>query len=546
MTVVRQPTGRRAASLPERSPSVADAPGRWPAWLLAARPPHRALKTCAAEEGGRQLAPGLAAFDGAAPALRAALALRAAATQDSKPGPALSVGWGAAPGPDLGASPGELRVTAAAFAEARRFLPALSARFAALRRVAGETGAVEALDILDDPRGGASAPALRLERVPAPQDAALLAPLRAEGGPEVLRLALGVTEALATRLARWRDLAVIAPAAGALLAAEAGDPALAARRIGARWAVAGDLRRDGDACRGHVRVIEAATGRMVWSGWRRVEAVDLFALEAALAEAIAAAVGMTLRAAPSPPGPADPRACALTRRAQGLLMTGTREDWAQARAALKGALALDAGFAPALAAAAGATLAGWRRGWDPGALPSEAAALAEAATRADPLDAGAWRALGAASLAQEAAQAARRACDRAVELNPSDPDARAGLAAALTGAGDAEGALVEIAAAMRLHPCHPDGYLAVEAAARLDAGEAEGAAIAVLRMRAPEEARLILAAALRAAGDLPAAARAAAQARAERPELDAGGWLARLGLGSEAARALALEALEMG
>lgn len=437
-------------------------------------------------------------------------------------------------------------MTAAAFAEARRFLPALSARFAALRRIAGEAGAVEALDILDDPRGAAAAPGLRLERAAPLWDAVLLAPLRAEGGPEVLRLAAGVTEALAARLARWRDLAVIAPAAGALLAAEAGDPALAARRIGARWAVAGDLRRDGDACRGHVRVIEAATGRMVWSGWRRVEAADLFALEAALAEAIAVAVGMTLRAAPSPPGPADPRACALTRRAQGLLMTGMREDWAQARAALKGALALDAGFAQALAAAAGATLAGWRRGWDPGALPAEAAALAEAATRADPLDAGGWRALGASSLAQGAAQAARRACARAVELNPSDPDARAGLAAALTGAGDAKEALAEIAAAMRLHPCHPDEYLAVEAAARLDAGEAEGAAIAVLRMRAPEEARLILAAALLAAGDLAAAARAAAQARAERPELDAAGWLARLALGTEAARALALEALEMG
>jgi hypothetical protein len=98
---------------------------------------------------------------------------------------------------------------------------------------------------------------------------------------------------------------------------------------------------------------------------------------------------------------------------------------------------------------------------------------------------------------------------------------------------------------MRLHPCHTDDYLAVEAAARLSVGDAEGAAVAVLRMRAPEEARLILAAALLAGGDAPAAARAAAQARAERPDLVAPGWLARLALGTGAAQALALQALAL-
>jgi TolB-like protein len=545
MTGARQPTGRRVAAQTRRPPSTEAGQPQAAAWLLAARPTHAAFDACAAGEGGRSVAPGLAAFDGPAPALRAALALRAASLREGGPAPSLSVGWGSAPGPDLGAPPGRIRVTAAAFAEARRFLPSLSARFAALVRRAGEEAGVEALEILDDPRGASAAPVLRPDRAIPPADAALLAPLNAEGGPDALRLALGVTGALAAQLARWRDLAVVAPAAGALLAAEAGDPALAARRLGARWAIAGDLRREADAWLGHVRVMEAATGRIVWSGWRRAEAADLFAVESALAEAIAAAVGLALRAAPPPRGPADARACVLTRRAQGLLASGTREDWARARVALDAALALDPEFAPALAASAEATRSGWRRGWDRDLGPAEAAALAEAATRADPLDAAGWRALGAAALAQGDAQAACRACARAVELNPTDPDARAGLAAALTAAGDADRALVEIATAMRLHPCHPDDYLAVEAAARLTAGDAERAAVAALRMRAPEEARLVLAAALLAASDVRAAGMAAAQARAERPDLDGEGWLRRLALGTREAQALALRALAL-
>jgi adenylate cyclase len=491
------------------------------------------------------LTPGLAIFDGAAPAMRAGLALRVAAGDGASAIPGISVAFGAPPGVDLDAPPGALRVTGSAFAEARRFLPALSARHAGCVRAAGEDGALEALDVVDDPRGAAAGPALRFERAVPPDGAALLVPLRAEGGPDALSLAAGVTEALAARLARWRGFAVVAPSAGALLAAEAGDPAEAARRLGARWAASGDLRREGDALIGRLRIAEAATGTLVWSGWRRAEAANLFALEATLADAFAAALGVALRDAPPPPGPADPRACALVRRAQGLLASGVREDWARARAMLEGAVALDAGFAPAQAARASALLAGWRRGWDPGVRPADALEPANAATLADPLDAAGWKALGAAGLALGEAAAARRACARAAALNPTDPDARAGLAAALTASGEAEVGLEQIAAAMRLHPCHPDDYLAVEAAARLTGGDAAGAAVAALRMRAPEEARLTLAAALLAEGDAPAAARAAGQARAERPDLDAAGWLARLALGTDAARRLALDALAL-
>ncbi len=514
-------------------------------WIAAARPPARgaaAMARAAALQGGRALGEGAAVFDGAAQAIAAARAVQAA---DATAELALSVGFGCARAPDLQAAPGELRVTAAAFAEARRWLPGLSARTATVLRHPGEAAGVEALVVLRDARGAAAAPALRHHAATPPENAALLVPLRAEGDADALRLALGVGEALAARLARWRGLSVIAPSAAALPAAEAGDPAAAARRIGARWAATGSLRRDGDAALCVMQVLDASDGRLVWSGWRRAAERDLFAIEAALAEALAAAVAATLGAAPPPEPPADARACALARRGAGWLSAADETGWRRAAAAFDAALALDPGFAAALAGRAQATLDGWRHGWDPLAAPDAAAEQARRAVAADPLDAAAWRVLAAARTAAGAAAEAAAAARKAVALNPADPDARAALAAALTLAGRGDAALAEIARATALHPSHPDAYLAVEAAAALTAGVPDAAATAALRMRAPEEARLTLAAALLALGDEAAALRAAALARAERPGLDAEGWLARLGLGTAEARAHALRALAL-
>jgi tetratricopeptide (TPR) repeat protein len=505
-----------------------------PAWLLAARPQaaEPALAAAAAAEGGARRGPGLVAFPSAAAALRGALRLR-----EAMPTAALCVAFGGRTAPDLGAAPGALRCTASAFAESRRWLPALSARHAGVRRAAGEAGGEEILEIPADSRGASDAAALRPARPAAPPDAALIAPLPSGADADD---AAGLAAAVAARLARWRGATTLAPAAGAMLAAEAGDAVAAARAFGARWAVTVALRRDGAGAAAEVRATEAATGADLWSGWRRWDDAAPGAADE-LADAVAAALGLALSRAPAS-DPGDARAVALTRAALPGLDRG-RDEWREARRLLDGACALDPGCAPARAARSRATLAAWRHGWDPAARPEAARADAEAAAAADPLDAEAWTALSAAALAGGSVGAARGAAAGAVRLNPTDPFARAALAAALSRAGDPAAALAELERAMALHPCFPDAWLAVEAAARLTAGDAAGAAEAALRMRAPEAGRAALAGALLALGDVAAAREAAAAARAERPELKAADWLDRLALGSHAAEAAVRRAL---
>ncbi|HYG67306.1 MAG TPA: tetratricopeptide repeat protein, partial [Anaeromyxobacteraceae bacterium] len=130
------------------------------------------------------------------------------------------------------------------------------------------------------------------------------------------------------------------------------------------------------------------------------------------------------------------------------------------------ALALDPGFARAYAGLSLAhfndwSCAAWDR-WDEN--EREAFRYAEEAARLDPRDHLAHVVLGRILLYRREFERGAAHLDRALALNPNDPDVLVHLAVGYAFLGDPERGLALGEAARRLHPFHPDWYFAALAA----------------------------------------------------------------------------------
>jgi TolB-like protein len=105
------------------------------------------------------------------------------------------------------------------------------------------------------------------------------------GDPGQDYFARGFVEDVATELSRFGTLEVLHPrAVGASLWTRGGDPE---RRIPADHIVHGSVRHAGDAVRVNVQLVEAANGRQVWADRYDATALDLHAVQDAIAARIA-------------------------------------------------------------------------------------------------------------------------------------------------------------------------------------------------------------------------------------------------------------------
>lgn len=273
----------------------------------------------------------------------------------------------------------------------------------------------------------------------------------------------GVSEDIITNLTRFRDLRVIARSASFRFKDRAVEPVLLGAALEAGYLVQGSVRRAGDRVRISAQLIDAASGVHLWADSFDRGLSDIFEVQDEVARTIAAALGVQVqdvalqRALKKSPSALD--AYDLVLRARRYTRTLSAEMHAEARDQLERAVALDPSNADAHALLANVYLAEHRFETNPRPDPiGRALAMAETASRLDPLNAQArcWLAIvhffrGAnASFEAEAA--------RALALNPSDPEILANIGHYLAFMGAFERGLELSRRAQQLNPLHPGWY----------------------------------------------------------------------------------------
>jgi TolB-like protein/DNA-binding SARP family transcriptional activator/Tfp pilus assembly protein PilF len=271
----------------------------------------------------------------------------------------------------------------------------------------------------------------------------------------------GITEEIITELSRFRSLLVIARNSSFAYQGRAFELRQVGEALGVRYLLRGSVRRGGGRLRVGAQLLEAATGRELWAEKYDRPAEDLFSVQDEVAATIVATLvgrveGAELqRVRRKPPG--SLAAYELVLRGRHLMHRHRREDEIEARRLLEAAVSLDPDSAFARAQLALSHLHEFF--WDDSrASLDRAAAIAAEALWLDEGEAWGHMVLSLTSLNRRQFELALHHCERAVALNPSDPDLAAKMGLVLTDLGRPEEAIPLIRRAMRLNPIEADSY----------------------------------------------------------------------------------------
>ena len=319
------------------------------------------------------------------------------------------------------------------------------------------------------------------------------------GDPAQDYFARGLVEDLLTELSRFPSLELVrTPAPTSLL--DAPDAA--------GYVLRGSVRRAADEVRISVQLADARSGRQLWANRYEATADLLLDVQDEIVAQVAASLALRVdgdRLVHARRAPLGSLALYdLWLRGLDYLKRGTLEGDEQARRFFERALEIDPHYARAHAGLSLSHFNEWScQAWE---LWDEKERLAfEHARRASELDdddAMIHLILGRVHLfRREFAQGARHV-DRALELNPSDPEVLVQAAGCRVYLGDHDGALALVRRAMRLNPLHPDYYVAVLALALTFVGQyAEAVEVGAQAPRGTVDAPAFLAAASALAGD---------------------------------------------
>ncbi|WP_417425076.1 winged helix-turn-helix domain-containing tetratricopeptide repeat protein [Hoeflea sp.] len=273
----------------------------------------------------------------------------------------------------------------------------------------------------------------------------------------------GLTEDIISNLTHFRELRVIA--SGSSFHFKSRDvplPEIAAR-LGADYIVDGSVRREGDRLRVAVELIEAATGVSIWADRYDRPMDDIFAVQDAVTQMIAASLGVRMqdtaltRALRKSPSELDAYDCLLHARRYTATLNEAMH--AEARDLLEKAIALDPNYAEAHALLANVYLAEHRFAANPRPEPIERALeMALKAVQLDPHSAYAhcWLAIVhyfRKDIGKFEAEAAR-----ALDLNPTDPEILAEVGHYLSFMGAFDRGVPLSRRAQALNPLHPGWY----------------------------------------------------------------------------------------
>jgi adenylate cyclase len=277
------------------------------------------------------------------------------------------------------------------------------------------------------------------------------------GDPAQDYFADGLTEDVISALGRFPDMTVISRSAAFAYKGKSARPDEIGRELNVAYLVDGSLRKSGDRVRISMELLETARATLLWTEQYDRDIKDLFTIQDEIARQIAATLSVRLTALQlarltSKP-PSNLEAYDLVLRGRDLSRRDSRAAQSQARQLFGRAIELDQGYAPAYAGLGRLDVQAVEEGWrsDPDAALTQAEANGRKALSNDE-NVGAHILLGRIYIFRGDYDRALDELRRAVELNPSDPEAQSGLADALLWSGDAKAAIETMREVARVQP----------------------------------------------------------------------------------------------
>lgn len=312
----------------------------------------------------------------------------------------------------------------------------------------------------DSARGASG---LRLPGIISPPTILILPLEPVESSDETSFIGVGLAHAITTDLAKIRGLSVLSKSAGAGRIGESGRGAReVARELGATILLEGEVMRAGQTIGVMARLIDAETGRVIWGSQYRGDAADLFSIQDAVCESVAAALKLNVtgevRSRIARPATTNIDAFELYSRGRALLERyDVQENIDFAIRMFEEALKLDRDFALAYA---GLGEAYWRKYqvtrenlW-----VDRAVAASDQALVLDPYQAQVHVSLGIIYYGTGRIESAIEEFERAANLQPMNDDACRWLGLCFMRKGEIERAVSFFEEAIRIRPGYWENY----------------------------------------------------------------------------------------
>jgi TolB-like protein len=317
--------------------------------------------------------------------------------------------------------------------------------------------------------GGSEDAATALPRGP---KIAVLPFLNLSGDPGQTYLAEGVTDEIVTDLARFKALFVLSTESTAKYQERSADPQHLKRELGVDYLLDGSVRREIDAFKLSTRLIDAESGKIVWSETYRekLSPSNVFEIQEDVSEQVSATIassyGMMAQtdlteAQHRPSKSTAAYDCVL--RYYHYQRSFDQQEHARVRACLEGAVELDPDYADAWAVLANIYAQEYRFGYSPRPelydAQERSLAAARRAVEIDPRNPTAQLMLANALFDRRDLAGFRAAGERASALNPNDPEVLVHYGMRLTFIGEWERGVALVTKAIALNPEHPQWYL---------------------------------------------------------------------------------------
>ena len=317
--------------------------------------------------------------------------------------------------------------------------------------------------------GGSEDAATALPRGP---KIAVLPFLNLSGDPGQAYFAEGMTDQIVTDLARFKALFVLSTESTAKYQEQSADPQRLKRELGVDYLLDGSVRRERDKIRLSTRLVDAESGKIIWSETYGDELIpsNVFEIQDDVSQQVSAIVasnyGMIAEADLTgaqrrPPKSFAAYDCVL--RYYHYQRSFDPQEHAKVRACLERAVELDPDYSDAWAVLANIYAQEHRFGFNPRPelYDSHERSLTAAyrAVEIEPRNPTAQLMLANALFDRRNLAGFRAAGERAITLNPNDPDLLAHYGMRLTFIGEWERGLALVTKAIALNPEHPQWYL---------------------------------------------------------------------------------------
>jgi adenylate cyclase len=284
------------------------------------------------------------------------------------------------------------------------------------------------------------------------------------GDPKEDYFSDGLTEQIITSLSKFQRLFVIARNSTFVYKGKPVKIQKVAEDLGVRYVLEGSVRKSGDRVRITAQLIDALTGRHLWSEHYDRELKDIFALQDEITIKVMNGMSIELTEGEqarrwTKVGTDTLKALEKHYQAQAFFVRGTKEDNDTARQLYEEAIALDPKFVWPYVYLGYTYFAEARFGWSESPTKSYQMAfeLAQKALAMDDLDDGAHTLLSGLYLVKRQYDKALAEAERAVALNPNAADAYMFLAGIVGCSGRWEESVLYAKKSIRLSP-RPEPY----------------------------------------------------------------------------------------